>query len=611
MKPIQNTHSDYACIAKDDLVHVYGGTTHQLKNLEEVETLQQETKNKIIFLLPFWVVQQYNHEAHGDEPILALEVEKYICYNREKLSAYLPEKNLGISKKITPNISDSDFAKLVEQAQQEIHHWNVCQLILSRLFEGKFDSNFWAEEIRTLYKKLLAIQGGYMTYLFKTGNHLFAGASPEVHLSIQDNILTKHPIAWTLLEKSEKTFFENLHSFLQDHKEIQELLMVTDEELKMMFKVSTGGQIENVNLRKIAHLLHTEKKITAFLKDNTRLLEALQHTLHSPTLVGWPLASAFSLIKKYEPESRRYYGSAFGEYDGSSLDSCITIRSAEINLDDSTFWVRAGAWIVHDSQPELETKETQAKANGFLNFLQNSPDEIPVSSQEKYEALNTREKNIIEEILQKREIDVNQFYLRDNTNTRPHPEILWKTCLLVDNGDGFIHMLAYMLEVMWAKVDIVPYADMMRRCAEEDMGFDIVLLWPWPWDINDTSCERMKKIRDNAEFLALFKQKTLGICLGHQAICWEKHIPIKQQKIITQWEQKELHLFDKKEKLGFYNSFSPEVWKNYTPVASDVVEDGRLLYQQSDHTVSCQFHPESIMSVNGFEILKKMVLEVL
>ena len=57
---------------------------------------------------------------------------------------------------------------------------------------------------------------------------------------------------------------------------------------------------------------------------------------------------------------------SFWLLDGDSLDSCITIRTAEINKKSKRLSVRAWAWIVSDSVPDLEAPETTNKAKWFL-----------------------------------------------------------------------------------------------------------------------------------------------------------------------------------------------------------------------------------------------------
>jgi anthranilate/para-aminobenzoate synthase component I len=67
-----------------------------------------------------------------------------------------------------------------------------------------------------------------------------------MHLKVTEDTVEKIPIAGTMPKKNfetiedEKSFFDRLVEFLQNPKEENELAMVSDEELKMLMKISNG-----------------------------------------------------------------------------------------------------------------------------------------------------------------------------------------------------------------------------------------------------------------------------------------------------------------------------------------------------------------------------------
>jgi len=252
-----------------------------------------------------------------------------------------------------------------------------------------------------------------------------------------------------------------------------------------MMQICDLWEISPIALREIWKVVHTEIALKWQLKKYISIIDALRKTLYSPTLVWWPLQNAFSIIKKYEQSSRKYYWWAFWYLDNEEMDSCITIRSANIrhNWDLS---VRAWAWIVADSEKEKETDETINKANWFFS-------------------------------------------------------ILW----------------------------------------------------------NNTSFESfLEQLNEN-------QKKVLWICLWHQAICKQNWMRIEKQIKTTQWVQKEINIFSKKQNVWFYNSFSPIIDN------SDYSDENRNIYQYSKNSVSMQFHPESIISINWFEILKESIIKLI
>jgi|GEM_PF-1446291 len=56
---------------------------------------------------------------------------------------------------------------MVEQVLEEIKGGNICQCIISREFQTVLQ-NFSPAMLLTLYKRLLGIDGSYMTFMFNT-----------------------------------------------------------------------------------------------------------------------------------------------------------------------------------------------------------------------------------------------------------------------------------------------------------------------------------------------------------------------------------------------------------------------------------------------------------
>jgi anthranilate synthase component 1 len=79
------------------------------------------------------------------------------------------------------------------------------------------------------------------------------------------------------------------------------------------------------------------------------------------------------LIAEAEPTARGPYAGAVGYRTFSGdLDFCITIRTAVIA--DGQAHVQTGAGVVADSDPEMELRETKAKAAALLPAVAESED---------------------------------------------------------------------------------------------------------------------------------------------------------------------------------------------------------------------------------------------
>lgn len=594
--------SNFAIIEKDEQVIISTWKIIELNSLWELEKLQIETRKKIIFITPFCLARDEKwYDVIWDEKIIAMEVEKEICMYREDLLSILPNEEVKFWK-IETNISDLEFSKMVENAKLDISNWEFNQIILSRDFSTKLDVD--VSTILSIYSKLLKNRWQYMTYLFNTDNDIFIWASPEKHLLIDDSDIYMNPIAWTIWKLSFDSFIERLLKFLKDDKEIGELSMVIDEELKMLSKITKSGNIEVPLLKEVWAVIHTEANLNWTIKDGISLLGAFRETLYAPTLVWGPLESAFSNISKYEKDSRWYYWWSFWVLWDDFLDTCIVIRTAFIDKLNSILSVRAWAGIVKDSDPKSEAQETILKSNWFFWSIQwkNS-----VNSQLYLSNLTLDENISITRLLENRKTKLSNFYLNSHLNENLEvEEIKGKKFVLINNWDDFVYLSWFMIKRMWWVVEIIDNKDFYISLVNAS---DIILLWPGYWDINNKEDEKMLKLLEITKTLISKDIKLLWICLWHQAICKTMWYEIAKQEKITQWEQKDVIINWKTEKLWFYNSFSPV--DNWLLENIEIFNWDRILTYKSENISSTQAHPESIMSINWFDILKNMIMEII
>lgn len=600
---ILKSENPIAMIEQEGTVSIYKWKrVRRLHSLESLEAFKNAVSAKIVFILPFsqaW--KELGYSYIWEEPILAMEVTEELELSRESLMSLLPDKKIDI-KDISYSKNDLELEQMILKLKQDIEAWDLCQCILSR--ETIFHLlTLSVDDILAIYKRLLTMRWGYMTYMFNCWNNVYMWASPERHITVQGEEVIKNPIAWTMPKRPD-SFYTDLIKFLHDKKEENELSMVTDEELKMIMKITRWWVISGPILREIWAVVHTEFELKWHRKKWFRAIDCLRETLYSPTLVWWPLKSAFEHIARYEGESRWYYGSAFWVIDGDNMDTCIPIRAARIDKQAATISVRSGAWIVSDSDPKSEVNEVHKKANWFSGILwwNTSLNTTSLLSSLSYE----QQKNV-ESVIKQRQSRLSNIYLEDiEWKDLLVPKIVWKKFLLVNNWDDFVYMIAHLIEKMWWVCDIVENA-----YYENNENFDFTLIWPGPWDINDETDSKMKKVLEITRDLRASWGKVIWICLWHQAICKDMWLEVAHQEKIRQWKQEDVNIFWNKETVAFYNSFSPLMQDDSRVEEYELYDNNRLLYQKTWTTVSVQFHPESIMTLNGFEILKEMILKLL
>ncbi|MDD3029444.1 MAG: anthranilate synthase family protein [Alphaproteobacteria bacterium] len=610
-----NLARSFALFEKDGRVLCVQGPVHTLESIDEIHTLARKTERDVAFVLPYRAIRERGFEAHGDEPILAIEIETALSVPSETLVRELDDVPLKWNGTITPSMSDEDYAALVKRFQEnEIEKGNASQVTLARLFSGCLD-DFDTKTALSLYKKILMQKGQYMAVLFanlgegQTNKKQFIlGATPERHLEIQGNETLMAPIAGTLRKEDRETFETRLDAFLKDPKEVNELFQVVDEEMKIMGVICPdGGEVEGPFLREVGAVVHTEYRLVGRRGRDT--MAALRRTLHAPTVVGSPMESAARIIHKYEGRSRRYYAGEIGIYRNPRTDSpngdvdcAILIRCAEID-GTGAFRVQAGGGLVRDSVPANEAKESRAKALGLLGMLTGA-----AQLQQTYMTDELRRET--EPVLRARNRCLSSFWMnRQDPHAEALPSLAGTTVTILNNEDDFAFMLAHMLRTMHADVRVI---DSLAFDPKQDAS-DLVLVGPGPGDPTDMTHPRMKALQDILSVLSAERTPVLGICLGHQALAVSLEIDVQRQAHSTQGMQRLVSVQGKDYRLGFYNSFSPvfnDAAARHTDIRFDLDENKRIIAMEGAGFIGFQFHPESIMSEKGADLLHRAIMKL-
>ena len=342
----------------------------------------------------------------------------------------------------------------------------------------------------TVFKRLCERErGAYWTFCFFTGDRYLIGASPERHVSVQGGYgavsdVRMNPISGTFRLAGHDDPAERkaaLLDFLADEKEIYELFMVVDEELKMMCDVChEGGQVLGPFLKPMTHLVHTEYLLAGRTRRDVR--EVLRDTMYAATVTGSPVQNACRLIKTYETEGRGYYGAALAligrDREGRTrCDSPIVIRAADVDLD-GRLKVTAGATLVRDSDPMSEVAETHAKAGGILSAF--GLVDTPAAPAYGVDDL-TRDEDVLI-ALNSRNQRLSTFWLTDQSGAPPDLRLAGQHVAILDGEDDFVNMLRHVLGVAGMTSEVVPharYADGVLDAA------DLVIVGPGPGDPRD------------------------------------------------------------------------------------------------------------------------------
>jgi anthranilate synthase component 1 len=210
-------------------------------------------------------------------------------------------------------------------------------------------------------------------YFLDFGDFEIAGASPEPLITVAGRRVSTRPIAGTRPRgqnaDEDRRIAEEL---LADPKERAEHVMLVDLGRNDLGRVCAYGSVEVEDFMAIenySHVMHIVSSVTGELRDGVGGLDALRSVLPAGTLSGAPKVRAMQIIDELEPVKRGGYGGAIGyaSYTGD-LDTCIHIRTVVIK--DGIAHVQAGGGTVADAKPELEYRESEAKARGVLQAIE-------------------------------------------------------------------------------------------------------------------------------------------------------------------------------------------------------------------------------------------------
>ena len=238
-------------------------------------------------------------------------------------------------------------------------------------FPTRVDDYVEGEAIN-LYRSIRAINPSPYMFLLEGDDFAIVGASPEVHVRLNEDEVLIRPIAGTRARGSnEEEDLELENDLLADAKEKAEHLMLVDlarNDIGRVCKPGTVKAAEFMTIERYSHVMHIVSQVIGKLEDDRSAFDLMRATFPAGTVSGAPKVRAMQIISEFENLQRNAYAGALGYfgYDGNH-DSCIAIRTAMIK--GNQIHMQAGAGIVADSIPELEYEETLNKAKGMLKAI--------------------------------------------------------------------------------------------------------------------------------------------------------------------------------------------------------------------------------------------------
>ncbi len=276
----------------------------------------------------------------------------------------IPQEKSKASEPAVSLFGEAQYKQAVQKAKQYITDGDIMQVVLSQRMTKPFGASPMA-----LYRSLRSLNPSPYMFYFDFEDFHVVGASPEILVRLEGDMVTVRPIAGT--RKRGASFDEDqalAAELMADEKECAEHLQLLDlgrNDVGRVARVGTVKLTEKMIIERYSHVMHMVSNVEGKLQSGLNALDVLKATFPAGTVSGAPKVRAMEIIDELETIKRGIYAGAVG-YIGfhGDMDLAIAIRTAV--LKGGQLYVQAGGGIVADSIPESEWQETQSKARAVL-----------------------------------------------------------------------------------------------------------------------------------------------------------------------------------------------------------------------------------------------------
>ncbi|MBH8554114.1 anthranilate synthase [Nostocaceae cyanobacterium CENA357] len=450
------------------------------------------------------------------------------------------------------------------------------------LFEVVPSQSFFAaceEEPSKLFETLKQINPSPYGFIFNLGGEYIIGASPEMFVRVEGRRVETCPISGTISRGQDAIDDAvQIRQLLNSHKDEAELTMCTDVDRNDKSRICEPGSVQVIGRRQIelySHLIHTVDHVEGTLRSQFDALDAFLSHTWAVTVTGAPKRAAIEFIEQHERSARRWYGGAVGYLNfNGNLNTGLILRT--IRLKDAIAEVRVGATVLYDSIPQAEEQETITKAAALFETIR-------------------RVKQTSEKTGDRTSIKLS----KSSSNVESD-----KRVLLIDHEDSFVHTLANYIRQTGASVTTLRHGFCESLFDTERP--DLVVLSPGPGRPSDFLVPEMVHACIRRQ-IPIF-----GVCLGLQGIVeafggqlgvlnYPQHG--KSSRIfVTDSDSVLFKNLPESFTVGRYHSLFaiPQQLPrelNVTAISDDDVI--MAIEHKALPIAAVQFHPESIMTLNG------------
>lgn len=267
---------------------------------------------------------------------------------------------------VTPD--PSRYRDRVAAAVHEIARGMYHKVILSRSVEIPFSLDFPAT-----YRLGRRYNTPVRSFLLRLGGIRAVGYSPELVAAVhRDGAVVTEPLAGTrALGRGAARDREARDDLESNSKEIVEHAISVRSSLQEMTGIAepgTAAVTDFMTVRERGSVQHLGSTISGRLHPSSDRMDALEALFPAVTASGIPKAAGVEAILRLDERPRGLYSGAvvMVSADGG-LDAALTLRAAYER--DGMTWLRAGAGIIEESDPEREFEETCEKLSTLAPYL--------------------------------------------------------------------------------------------------------------------------------------------------------------------------------------------------------------------------------------------------
>ena len=228
---------------------------------------------------------------------------------------------------ITSDHTPAEYMANVETVREGMRQGDFYEVVLRQTFSTPYSG-----KASDLFELMQRANPSPYEFLIQFGSEQLIGASPEMFVRVEGDLVETCPIAGTARRTGDPLQDEkNIRALLNSTKEESELTMCTDVDRNDKSRVCSPGTVQVVGRRLIesyAGLFHTVDHVTGRLAPGFDSLDAFLSHMWAVTLIGAPKKAAAVAIEGLEKTARGWYGGAVGMLSlNGDINTGILIRT--------------------------------------------------------------------------------------------------------------------------------------------------------------------------------------------------------------------------------------------------------------------------------------------